>query len=217
MIKALIFDFDGVLILSEKARFHVLQSMAKRQNVEISDKLFSNIVGRTTKDFFRLNFPLLNAETLEKIIEDYTAEYKDKIVEHVTPIAFTNDFIRQYDGDKVIAVTSGSDTRIIERLLSHLDLRDKISCVVGKEHVTKHKPDPQAYLYTAAQLGLQPQSCIVFEDTSVGAEAAFKAGMQVFAILNGLNSAADFSPQMVSGYIADYEDLVTAVNSDVSG
>ena len=216
MIKALIFDFDGVLVMSEHARFNVLQRMAKQHELDISDELFNNIVGRTTKDFFSFNFPTLDEGTLESIIADYTAEYKDKIVDHVTPIAFTNDFIRQYSGDKVLAVTSGSDTRIIELLLSHLSLRDKISCVVGKEHVTKHKPDPQAYLYTAEQLGLHPNTCIVFEDTAVGAEAALKAGMRVYAILNGLNSVEDFDSLSISGYIKDTEDLVNASTADAS-
>jgi len=210
MIKALIFDFDGVLVMSEHARFNVLQTMAKRHGLDIGSEFFSNIVGRTTKDFFKFNFPTLDEGTLQSIITDYTAEYKDKIVDHVTPIAFTNDFIRKYSGDKVLAVTSGSDTKIIELLLSHLGLRDKISCVVGKEHVAKHKPDPQAYLFTAEQLGLQPETCVVFEDTAVGAEAAIKAGMQVYAVLNGLNSEADFNSLSVSGYIKGYEDLENA-------
>lgn len=214
MIKALIFDFDGVLVMSEKARFHVLQTMAQRHSLKINDELFKNIIGRTTKDFFRLNFPTLDAEILEKIIADYTIEYKDKIVDHVTPIAFTNDFIRHYDGNKVIAVTSGSDTKIIELLLEHLGLRNKISCVVGKEHVTKHKPDPQAYLYTAEQLGLHPETCMVFEDTAVGAKAAIKAGMRVYGVLNGLNSEADFDALPVSDYIRVYKDLVNAAKSE---
>jgi beta-phosphoglucomutase len=216
MIKALIFDFDGVLVMSEHARFSVLQTMAKRHGLNIGNELFRNIVGRTTKDFFTFNFPGLDEGTLQSIITDYTAEYKDKIVDHVTPIAFTNDFIRRYSGDKVLAVTSGSDTRIIELLLSHLSLRDRISYVVGKEHVTKHKPDPQAYLYTAEQLGLLPETCMVFEDTAVGAEAALKAGMHVYAVLNGLNSIADFDSLSVSGYIKDYEDLVNAAKTDAS-
>ena len=216
MIKALIFDFDGVLVMSEHNRFNVLQTMAKQHGLDISDELFSNIVGRTTKDFFRLNFPSLDEDTLHSIITDYTAEYKDKIVDHVTPIKFTNDFIRQYSGNKVLAVTSGSDTRILELLLLHLSLRGKISCVVGKEHVTKHKPDPQAYLYTAKQLGLHPETCMVFEDTAVGAEAALKAGMHVYAVLNGLNSKADFDSLSISGYIKNYEDLVNAVANKIS-
>ncbi len=216
MIKALIFDFDGVLVLSENARFRVLRSMAKRHGLKIDEDLFSKIVGRTTKNFFKLNFPTLDTETLRKIIVDYEAEYKDKIVDHVTPIAFTNGFIRDYQGDKVIAVTSGSQTHIIEKLLLHLELKDKISCVVGQEHVTNHKPDPEAYIYTAQQLNYPPQDCIVFEDTATGAEAAIRAGMHVYGVLNGLNSEADFISLKLEGFISNIQDLTNAESSTFS-
>ncbi len=213
MIKALIFDFDGVLVLSEKARFRVLRSIAQRHGLEIEENLFSKIVGRTTKNFFRLNFPALDTKTFEKIIVDYEVEYKDKIVDHVTPIAFTNDFIRNYNGGKVVAVTSGSQAHIIEKLLLHLGLKGKIKCVVGQEHVTNHKPDPEAYVYTAQQLNLPPNACLVFEDTAVGAEAALLAGMQVYAVLNGVNSKTDFESLPVKGFIASTQDLIKADNS----
>lgn len=215
MIKALIFDFDGVLVLSENARFKVLRSMSKRHGLEINQDFFSKIVGRTTKNFFKLNFPTLDTETLKKIIVDYEAEYKDKIVDHVTPIAFTNDFIRDYAGDKVIAVTSGSQTHIVEKLLLHLGLKDKISCVVGQEHVVKHKPNPEAYLYTARELNLPSQACIVFEDTAVGAEAALNAGMHVYGVLNGLNSQADFGPLPLRGFMSTLEDLIDVESSEI--
>lgn len=216
MIKALIFDFDGVLVLSEKARFTVLQSMAQRHGLVIDKELFSKIVGRTTKNFFNQNFPALDPGTFEKIITGYEAEYKDKIVDHVTPIVFTNDFIRNYSGDKVLAVTSGSQTHIIEKLLVHLGIKDKISCVVGQEHVTNHKPDPEAYIYTAQQLNLPSQVCLVFEDTAIGAEAALSAGMQVYAVLNGINSKSDFKSLPVMGFISSIQDLKNAESSVLS-
>jgi HAD superfamily hydrolase (TIGR01509 family) len=212
MVKALIFDFDGVLVMSEHARFRVLQTMAMKHGIEIKDDLFKKIVGRTTKDFFNEYFPTIDPRTLEKIIADYTAEYKDKIIDHTTPIAFTNDFIRNYSGEKILAVTSGSTTRIIEQLLSHLGLRNKISAVVGQEHVTKHKPHPEACMYTSEQLKIPAEECIVFEDSIAGAQAALDAGMQVYAILNGLNSKEDFNSLKISGYIKDYDDLVTVAS-----
>lgn len=213
MIKAIIFDFDGVLVMSEHARFEVLQSMARNHGLEIKDELFKIIVGRTTRDFFRIYFPTLEHGILEKILADYTTEYSDKIIDHTTPIAFTNDFIRNYTGDKVLAVTSGSTTHIIELLLTHLELREKISVVVGQEHVAKHKPDPEAYIFTAGQLKLSTNQCMVFEDTAVGAEAAHRAGMQVYAILNGLNLREDFQSIGINGFVENYDELLAATAS----
>src|SRR4051812_3790903 len=101
MPKALIFDFDGVIVLSEQARFRVLQQIAQRYNVHIHDDLFKDIIGRTTKYFFSASLPDLDKTVLDKILIDYTREYKDKIVDHVIPIIATTDFIRAYTGPKL--------------------------------------------------------------------------------------------------------------------
>lgn len=101
---------------------------------------------------------------------------------------------------------------MLDTLLKHLGLHDKFARIVGKEHVSKHKPDPEAYLYTAKELGLSPAECIVVEDTAVGAQAANNAGMKVFALLNGLNSRDDFASVAVEGYIGDLTQLQAALN-----
>ncbi len=212
MIKAIIFDFDGVIVLSEQGRFSALQHLGKRYGIQISDDLFRKIIGRTTHDFFELNFPDLDADKLQKLMHDYQVEYKDRVIDHVVPIAFTNEFIRSYHGNKWLAVASGSDTRVLDTLLKHLGLHDKFARIVGKEHVTKHKPDPEAYLYTAKELGLSPAECVVVEDTAVGAEAANNAGMKVFALLNGINAKDDFESVRVEGYIADLTQLQEALD-----
>jgi len=212
MIKAIIFDFDGVIVLSEQGRFAALQQLAERHDFEISDDMFKKIIGHTTHDFFELYFPDLEPKKLEKLMHDYQVEYKDKVVDHVVPIAFTNEFIRNYDCDKLLAVASGSDTKVLDTLLKHLGLLDKFTLVVGKEHVTKHKPNPEAYLYAAKELRLSPDECIVVEDTAVGAEAANNAGMKVFALLNGINDRDDFEHVKVVGYIADLAQLHDALD-----
>lgn len=210
--KAIIFDFDGVIVLSEQARFSALQALGKRYGILITDDLFKKIIGRTTRDFFEINFPDLDPDKLQELMHDYQAEYKDKVVDHVVPIAFTNEFIRNYEGGKVLAVASGSDTQVLDTLLKHLGLHDKFALIIGKEHVTKHKPDPEAYLYTAEELGLSPDECVVIEDTAVGAGAANNAGMKVFALLNGVNDREDFKSVTIEGYIADLKQLREALS-----
>lgn len=212
MAKALIFDFDGVLVLSECARFHAIQQLAQRYDVEIHDELFKNIIGRTTNDFFRLILPDLDQEILQKILNDLQREYRDKIVDHVTPVAVTTDFIRTYNGNKKLAVASGSGIVVLETVLRHLGIFEKFSCIVGKEHVTKHKPDPEVYTQTARQLGCSVQDCVVIEDTVVGAQAALNAGMSVYVFLNGVNSTAEFDDLNVSGFLETTEQILKTIS-----
>lgn len=213
MIKAIIFDFDGVIVLSEHSRFRILQSIAGQHGLKIKDNLLKSIVGRTTVDFFRLNFPNLGDGILEKILHEYQVEYKDKVVDHVTPISFTNEFIRHYKGDRVLAVASNADTKVLDTLLKHLGLHSNFKLIVGKEHASKHKPDPEIYTYTAKELGLTSQECVVLEDTAVGAQAANNAGMKVFAILNGINTKEDFASVTVEKFLGDLPEIRRALGA----
>jgi hypothetical protein len=109
--------------------------------------LFRNIVGRTTNDFFKLNFPNLERNVLEKILFDYQIEYRDKIVNYIIPVAFTNDFIRSYKGDTLLAVASGSDTKVLDTSLKHLGLHDKFTLTLVK-NMSRNINPTQRYIYT---------------------------------------------------------------------
>lgn len=207
MTKALIFDFDGVIVLSEQARFRVLQQSAHKYDVQIDDDLFNEMVGRTTTYFFANSLPHVDESILDKIRADYTKEYKDKIIDHVVPVTVTTDYIREYDGSKLLAVASGSTKPALNTVLSHLGLHDKFACIVGQEHVVHHKPDPEVYNLTARLLGCSNKDCIVIEDTVLGAQAAIAAGMPVYVFLNGVNSRAEFDDVLVAGFLETIEQL----------
>lgn len=211
MPKALIFDFDGVIVLSEQARFRALQQIAQRYDVQIDNDLFKGIIGRTTKNFFSASLPDVDKTVLDKIVADIQKEYKDKIVDHVTPITATTDFIREYTGSKLLAVASGSTVAVLDTVLRHIGIFDKFTCVVGQEHVTNHKPDPEVYNLTARQLGCSGADCIVIEDTVVGAAAAISAGMSVYIFLNGLNSRAEFKGIKVAGFLETAKQIQQAL------
>lgn len=211
MANALIFDFDGVIVLSEQARFRVLQRIAQRYGVQIADDLFKDIIGRTTKYFFSVSLPDVDKTVLDKILADNQKEYKDKIVDHVIPIVTTTDFIKEYTGSKLLAVASGSTTSVLSTVLNHLGVFEKFACVTGQEHVTKHKPDPEVYNLTASQLGCSNEDCIVIEDTVVGAQAAINAGMKVYIFLNGVNSKVEFNDTNVAGFLETNEQIRQAL------
>jgi beta-phosphoglucomutase len=211
MPKALIFDFDGVIVLSEEARFRVLQQIAQRYDVQINDDLFNDIIGRTTKYFFSATLPDVDQTVLDKILADNQKEYKDKIVDHVVPVAAMTDFIRDYIGPKLLAVASGSTAAVLNTVLSYIGIFEKFACVTGQEHVTRHKPDPEVYNLTASQLGCSNEDCIVIEDSLVGAQAAINAGMKVYIFLNGVNSKAEFSDVNVAGFLETAEQIRQAL------
>ena len=80
------------------------------------------------------------------------------------------------------AVVSGSTRESVTKSLSILGLLDKFDILVCAGDYIKAKPDPEPYLLAAKKLNVPPDSCLVFEDTDMGIEAATAAGMQAVRI-----------------------------------
>lgn len=211
MPKAILFDFDGVIVLSSKPRFDALQKSARRYGIKIKDSLFTDSIGKLTVDFMKQHLPNLNKNTFEKILADYRREYKDKIIDYTVPVPFTNEFIRAHRGKSSLAIASTNNIETLEAILLHLGLYQHFKLIIGREHVSKHKPHPEIYLYAAQRLGVKPSECVVIEDSPIGVLAANRAGMQVYGLLNGTNTKADFSAVKVEGFLATLPELETTL------
>jgi beta-phosphoglucomutase len=83
-----------------------------------------------------------------------------------------------------LAVTSSAVASSIDAILRRTGIRDRFALIVDGSEVTHAKPDPEAYVLTASQLGVKPEDCVVFEDSSVGVRAAKNAGMYCVAVRN---------------------------------
>ncbi len=207
MTKAIIFDFDGVLVLSEKPRFQVIQQSASNNGVTITDEAIKKMVGRTTINF--LNDVLQESEKplIDKIIEEYEKEYKGNITKYVEPIETTVEFIKNYNGSLSFALASMSSRRVIEELTKYFGIYEKFKSIICKEDVAHHKPDPEIYLKSAEELQVEPSECVVIEDTMVGVQSALNANMSCFVLINGFNSKDEFTDTPIAGFISTQEDL----------
>jgi HAD superfamily hydrolase (TIGR01509 family) len=83
-----------------------------------------------------------------------------------------------------LAITSSAVRSSIEAILERLGIRDAFALIVDGSEVVNGKPDPEAYLLTARRLGVEPEGCVVFEDSNVGVVAAKRAGMYCIAVRN---------------------------------
>ena len=208
MTEAIIFDFDGVLVSSDKPRFNVIQDTALSYSILVPNESIDLMIGRVTVDF--LGDVLIESEKplISKIIEEYEAEYKGNITKYVQPIDLTVNFVKDYNGPLALAIASTSSRAVIEELTSHFNISTKFRAVVSKEDVGKLKPDPEVYLKTAVELGIQPGRCTVIEDSLIGVQAAINANMRCFVLLNGFNFREQFSGLNVAGFINSEKDLL---------
>jgi beta-phosphoglucomutase-like phosphatase (HAD superfamily) len=96
----------------------------------------------------------------------------------VTPITAVVEVARAGRGVVPMAIASGGRRPIVERILAQLGLLDWFGAIVTAEDTTRHKPDPDVFLEAARRLGVPPGTCLVYEDSDHGLEAARRAGMR---------------------------------------
>ncbi|HYO48239.1 MAG TPA: HAD-IA family hydrolase, partial [Chloroflexia bacterium] len=93
-----------------------------------------------------------------------------------------------------VALASSSPMSWIDIVRDRFDLRDKFDVVVSADELQgEGKPSPAIYLLTARRIAVQPEECVVIEDSKNGALSATRAGMFCVGIRNGFNDEQDLS------------------------
>lgn len=205
MKKAIIFDFDGVIVESEEARYKFLQNALKEYSIFLQDAEIPPSIGLTTKSF--LEKTTQDTEIVQKVFEKFKREYKGNIFEYITPIQLTHTFIKEKPAHIKFAMASMNSLETIKQILQHFELIKNFDALVALEDVKNHKPHPEIYLKAAKQLGVKPADCMVIEDTVIGAKAALAAGMDCYIIKNKYNDQKHFNGINIKGYIHSIEDL----------
>jgi beta-phosphoglucomutase-like phosphatase (HAD superfamily) len=210
---SLIFDFDGVIVDSEKSTFILLQEICKRHNVELIDDALHKRVGMKITHFVDEYFGNeLSMPAKQSIIDEFYDIFLKTPNSYVQPIGYVCDFIKSYNGPRKLAIASVGHRKSIEHILESLRIRDKFEVILSSEDVKKIKPDPEVYIEAAQRLNELPKNCLAFEDSKVGAVAALSAGCNLHVVLNGLNSKAEFKDMAVSGYVSSTIELLKLSN-----
>jgi HAD superfamily hydrolase (TIGR01509 family) len=114
------------------------------------------------------------------------------LIPEVLPIEPVVALVRQFHGTAPMAVASGGHREIVIKTLDALGLTEFFETVVGMEDVERGKPAPDPFLEAARRLGVEPEACLVFEDSPTGIDAAKAAGMQyVFVPSAGVMAALE--------------------------
>ncbi len=207
MLRAVIFDFDGVITDSEVLHLRAFNEVLAQYGVEISTKdYYKEYLGFTDFDCFKtlidrgvLQKPMDGIENLVKEknqVFEKLAKTEGRIIEGV------RDFLQMLRQNNIpMAIYSGALLAEIELILEEAQLRSFFEVIVSAEFVKKGKPNPEGFLLTLqklnsdvipAQAGIQnpilPNQCIVIEDSHWGLEAAKAAGMHTIAVTNSYDA-----------------------------
>jgi HAD superfamily hydrolase (TIGR01509 family) len=189
MIKAVIFDCDGVLVESEVIAHEVELAALAEIGMHYDPHDFAiRFMGMSDKAFWealdadgraRLGRPIM-----EEIREPMLARYREAIATRLTEVDGALSAIRALRLPK--AVGSSSTVRGLEVKLKKVGHWEHFAPhVYSAEHVTHAKPAPDLFLHAAKMLDMKPQDCLVIEDTVNGVTAGRAAGMTVWGFRGG--------------------------------
>ena len=186
MLKAAIFDMDGVIIDSHPVHKRAWRAFLQSVGREVSDQELEFVLDGRRRDEI-LNFFL--GELDQRQIRDF-GEQKNKffyeIVESVGLMAGFSEFVEELERQavKLAVATSASRTRT-EYILDRFGLRRRFTVVVSGNDVPHSKPDPAIFSGACAQLGESASTAVVFEDAPSGVKGALRAGMKCVGIADG--------------------------------
>jgi beta-phosphoglucomutase family hydrolase len=197
MIKAVIFDMDGLMIDSEPLHSQSFKNVLKeyKRTPILNRHGLVQIPGMKEVDNWeKLKEKHSLEEKVEVLIEKRGNEYLDLIQDHVHPRPGLINLLKLLDKNDIkMAVGSSSVQSHIDLILKELNITHYFEHIVSGQFVKHGKPAPDIYLEAARRLKIKPQNCLVLEDAESGVNAGFSAGMKVIAVPTSATINQDFS------------------------
>ncbi|MFN0072245.1 MAG: HAD family hydrolase [Chloroflexota bacterium] len=192
---AVIFDFDGVLINSEPIFLAATNAVFAREGRVLSAEAASIYNGLRLREMLMELIPLLDlTHDVDFYIRESRIEEARLFSAPMEPPPGAAALLRQLDELAVPrAVGSSSDHAWVDRMLTHLGIRQHLPIIVGGDQVPAAKPAPDILLRCAELLDVQPARCLVIEDSIYGVLAAHRAGMTTLGFPMYSNANLKFS------------------------
>jgi len=200
---AFLFDMDGTVLNSIAAAERIWSAWAVRHGVNVETFLPTIHGVRAIDTITRLNLPGVDAEAQAAFIT--TAEIED--VEGIVEIPGAAAFLKSLPADRWAMVTSAPRDLALRRMAA-AGIPEPVVMITA-EDVSAGKPDPAGYRLAAKRLGLEPADCLIFEDATVGIQAAEAAGAPLMII----TTTHQHPLETAHATIASYRDIALSIDS----
>ncbi len=184
MLRAVIFDWDGVVV--DSAAFHERswEILATQRGLPLPAGHFKRGFGKKNNVIIPdLGWAEEQAD-IDALAREKEEIYRGLVREHgITPLPGVRELLAALQAaDIPCAIGSSTERANLDCLLDLMGLRDFFRVIVSGEEVVHGKPDPSIFRLAAERLKCAPADCVVIEDALVGIEAARSAGMPVLAV-----------------------------------
>ena len=213
MIKAIIFDMDGLLIASEEVWYKARKDMFEPNNIEWTWEDQKNTMGVSTQTWVNYMTDKAGGKfTSEEIlngIADRMLKYYN--AGEVDAMPGADEALRYSFEDYKTAVASGSYKKLLYAALGSKDWEKYLNEILSSDDLKKGKPAPDIYLETAKRLGVKPEEAVVLEDSADGMRAGVAAGTHVIAVPSEGVKVPEEIKDKVEEVIPSLNDFVPAL------
>ena len=208
-MKAIIFDMDGVLILSEEMHEFLFRNVLQQFGYTLTKQEYNTFfAGTRTREGFENYFQVKKISLSD--IDNYIIVYRQQkndilqnhINEHINLRKDTHDLLMNLASKYKLALATSSIRESTTHLVTSFDLKKYFQDIICAEDVKKGKPHPEIFFKAAEKLGVSPQKCIVIEDAENGILAAKNAGMKCVALYD-----ADRDLRAADYIVKDFSEL----------
>jgi beta-phosphoglucomutase len=187
MIRAVIFDLDGVIVSTDEFHYRGWQRLADEEGIFFDRKTNERLRGVSRLESLEI--------ILEKAGRKFSGEEKAAMAERknryyremLDTLTPENVFpgvmnLLKKLREKSIKVAIGSSSKNTSFILQKIGMDGYFDAVSDGNQIKKSKPDPEVFLLAASKMKLPPDQCMVVEDADAGVEAAINAGMKCLAV-----------------------------------
>lgn len=211
--EAIIFDHDGTLVDTETSDFRAWQMLYAEFGATISVERWAAVTVGHMNGYEPLLVELIqqngNGSLTTSTLQQRLEALWSVTLEDVALMPGVERLLTQLQSAGYpLAVATASDRAWVNRWLARFKLSSFFQTVATRDDITHNKPAPDVYLFAAAQLGVAPERCLVFEDSRAGLQAAKTAGMMVVAVPSQVTQSLDFS--QADGVVASLEQVTPA-------
>lgn len=197
MLRAIIFDFNGILVDDEPIHLELFQKVLEEEGIALTEKdYYARYLGMDDKGCFKAAFQehgkSLEDHRLAELIRRKARYYRESVKSNIRVFPGVNELVPLAASRYPLAIASGALRSEIEMIMERISLRKYFQIVVSSEDISDGKPDPEVFFRALSGLNqdrsdaqrIHPSQCLVIEDSKEGILGAHRAGIKCLAVTN---------------------------------